>query len=604
MAAPVIAISSDIFDESVGSPPSRVILFGDILTVIPSTSVVAPETSTTAPVISSAAPVVETTIVTSPTGLYGLVPYSDSDSDSPDEMDSPEYITPLPVISPFLCTDSSEASDSTDGPPSQDPYVATVSRWRSRVTTRSSSPSDFPIAPITAPPGTRRRAAILIRPGEGIPLGRLYRTYPNGPRRVMTTRKRVRPLPARKIARRRVSPHSSGHHSPFASSSSDHSPIHSSGFDTPNQAHRLARRCVPRLVCPPVSTPRTSSSERSLHLSSHSAGPSRKRSRSPIDYVPSSLPVVGSLAPTRADLLPSRKRFRDSYSSKASMEEDIEVGTVEAGVGLELVVGGEIVIRDRDGIDPRDDRDDAEEYDTDTSAGGTIKVGIDPMSAPLVVEESEEPAGGDSSGSSGTRDGSIRVVSNDATQRQLEDGQELASTQRLRMVERIKSLSLENLKVQALLRSVMRSGGDSGGWSHLHRGVLDFALLIDNDNGHGGNGNGGNGTGGNGNGGNGNPNEDGRGAKPVARECTYQDFMKCQPLSFKGTEGVVGLIRCALTWWNSYKRTIRTDAAYALSWKELLKLMTEVYCPRNEFQKMETELWNLSVKNNDMATYT
>ncbi|GJV26164.1 hypothetical protein Tco_1378859 [Tanacetum coccineum] len=162
MAAPVIAISSDFFDESVGSPPSRVILFGDIPTVIPSTSVVAPETSTTAPVISSAAPVVETTIVTSPTGLYGLVPYSDSDSDSPDEMDSPEYITPLPVISPFLCTDSSEASDSTDGPPSQDPYVATVSRWRSRVTTRSSSPSDFPIAPITAPPGTRRRAAILI----------------------------------------------------------------------------------------------------------------------------------------------------------------------------------------------------------------------------------------------------------------------------------------------------------------------------------------------------------------------------------------------------------------------------------------------------------
>ncbi|GJU14128.1 reverse transcriptase domain-containing protein [Tanacetum coccineum] len=47
------------------------------------------------------------------------------------------------------------------------------------------------------------------------------------------------------------------------------------------------------------------------------------------------------------------------------------------------------------------------------------------------------------------------------------------------------------------------------------------------------------------------------------------------------------------------KRTIRTDAAYALSWRELMKLMTEVYCPRNEIQKMETELWNLSVKNND-----
>ncbi|GKC90843.1 reverse transcriptase domain-containing protein [Tanacetum coccineum] len=164
----------------------------------------------------------------------------------------------------------------------------------------------------------------------------------------------------------------------------------------------------------------------------------------------------------------------------------------------------------------------------------------------------------------------------------------------------------------------------------------DLELGNGNDNGGGdGNGNGtGNGNNGGDNGdGNENRNVNGRGDRPGARECTYQDFMKCQPLSFKGTEGVVGLIRwsekmetvfhisncperyqvkyatctlldSALTWWNSHKRTIGTDAAYALSWRELLKLMTEVYCPRNEIQKMETELWNLSVKNNDMATYT
>ncbi|GJT18595.1 reverse transcriptase domain-containing protein, partial [Tanacetum coccineum] len=64
------------------------------------------------------------------------------------------------------------------------------------------------------------------------------------------------------------------------------------------------------------------------------------------------------------------------------------------------------------------------------------------------------------------------------------------------------------------------------------------------------------------------------------------------------------LLDSALTWWNSHKRTIGTDASYALSWKELMKLMTEVYCPINEIQKMETELWNLSVKNNDIANYT
>ncbi|GKE98207.1 hypothetical protein Tco_0021558, partial [Tanacetum coccineum] len=90
--------------------------------------VIAPKTSAIAPVISYAALVVETTLVTSPTGSCGLVPYLDSDSDSPDEMDSLEYITPLPATSPFLYTDSPKASDSSDRPPSQDPYVTTIAR--------------------------------------------------------------------------------------------------------------------------------------------------------------------------------------------------------------------------------------------------------------------------------------------------------------------------------------------------------------------------------------------------------------------------------------------------------------------------------------------
>ncbi|GJS40361.1 putative reverse transcriptase domain-containing protein [Tanacetum coccineum] len=64
------------------------------------------------------------------------------------------------------------------------------------------------------------------------------------------------------------------------------------------------------------------------------------------------------------------------------------------------------------------------------------------------------------------------------------------------------------------------------------------------------------------------------------------------------------LLNSALTWWNSHKRTIGIEAAYAMSWAELMKLMTEVYCPRNENQKMETELWNLVVKGNDLTAYT
>ncbi|GKB21504.1 putative reverse transcriptase domain-containing protein [Tanacetum coccineum] len=59
----------------------------------------------------------------------------------------------------------------------------------------------------------------------------------------------------------------------------------------------------------------------------------------------------------------------------------------------------------------------------------------------------------------------------------------------------------------------------------------------------------------------------------------------------------------AFTWWNSHKRIVGVDAACAMTWKSLVKLMTEVYYPRNEIQKMETKLWNLTVKNNDMTAY-
>ncbi|GJW78734.1 hypothetical protein Tco_0140416 [Tanacetum coccineum] len=90
----------------------------------------------------------------------------------------------------------------------------------------------------------------------------------------------------------------------------------------------------------------------------------------------------------------------------------------------------------------------------------------------------------------------------------------------------------------------------------------------------------------------------------VARECTFQDFLKCKPHNFSRTEGVVGLthwfekmktvfnisnypskyqvkyVTCtlqdsALTWWNSHKRKIGVDVAYAMKWARLMKLMTE-----------------------------
>ncbi|GJR92697.1 hypothetical protein Tco_0264871 [Tanacetum coccineum] len=280
----------DTYSKSRPRWPVEVILFGDIPAVIPSTSVVSPETSTIALVISSADPVVETTLVASPTGLCGLVPYSDSNSDSPDEMSSSENISSLPAISPFLCTYSSEDPDSSDRPPSQDSYVMTVARWRRKVASRPSSSSEFPIAPFTSLPGIRRR-----------------------------------------LAWRRASPRSLAHHPSSSSSSSDSSPVHSSGLDALDQAHSESST--------------RDSHHQEIHLRDHcihlhiSAGPSRKRCRSPANSVPSSTPVMGSLAPTRADLLPPHKRFRDSYSSEASIEEDTEIDPIETEVDMELGIG-------------------------------------------------------------------------------------------------------------------------------------------------------------------------------------------------------------------------------------------------------------------------
>ncbi|GJT83783.1 putative reverse transcriptase domain-containing protein [Tanacetum coccineum] len=45
-------------------------------------------------------------------------------------------------------------------------------------------------------------------------------------------------------------------------------------------------------------------------------------------------------------------------------------------------------------------------------------------------------------------------------------------------------------------------------------------------------------------------NSNGSGPRPAqtARECSYSEFLKCKPLDFKGTEGVIGLTRCLRKW--------------------------------------------------------
>nr|GEV60887.1 putative reverse transcriptase domain-containing protein [Tanacetum cinerariifolium] len=60
--------------------------------------------------------------------------------------------------------------------------------------------------------------------------------------------------------------------------------------------------------------------------------------------------------------------------------------------------------------------------------------------------------------------------------------------------------------------------------------------------------------------------EDNRRNVQTVCPCFYVDFMKCQPLNFKGTEVVVKFATCtlldaALTWWNSQIRSLGPDAS-------------------------------------------
>ncbi|GJU46845.1 putative reverse transcriptase domain-containing protein [Tanacetum coccineum] len=60
----------------------------------------------------------------------------------------------------------------------------------------------------------------------------------------------------------------------------------------------------------------------------------------------------------------------------------------------------------------------------------------------------------------------------------------------------------------------------------------------------------------------------------------------------------------ALTWWNSHVKTTTPEAAHAMPWRTLKKMMTDKYCPRGEIKKLEFEMWNLKVKGNDVVAYS
>ncbi|GJU26811.1 hypothetical protein Tco_1165432 [Tanacetum coccineum] len=351
MAISVISISSDSSEDSVGTPAGRVILFGTIPTTIPDTTpvITPPATQTDTPVIPTETPIIAPTIPPSPDytpASPDYSPASDSESD-PSEDPSSDHIPPLPAISPFLSSDDDTTdSDTPDTPPS--PTHGTPFTEITASTQRS------PIIP--------RRRVMILSPGQPIPHGRPYRYHLNGPVHMMTARKRVGPLPTHRLAVRHSADHSSSDSSSEASSD-----FHSDASSDSSSRHSLSDHSSP-------------------DLPSTSAGPSRKRRRSPTTSVPALSPVSGALSPVRADLIPSPKRVKDSgYLA------DVEDIDPEIQAEIDECIAYADALRDR-GIDARVVVEAVDRDETETGVRGLVEVRVERVTHPAMPEDIPEPA--------------------------------------------------------------------------------------------------------------------------------------------------------------------------------------------------------------------
>nr|GEV00025.1 putative reverse transcriptase domain-containing protein [Tanacetum cinerariifolium] len=391
-----------------------------------------------------------------------------------------------------------------------------------------SLPPPVSVAPMVSPflcsDDSKSDTEIPERHVSPTPHDAVLTSHPCGPCRALTRRKSVRPLPSDRLALRYTS-------------------------------HYLDRF--------------TSGSLSAGDSSSESnAGPSHKRCRSPTTTVNSSVHATRALVPSRANLLPPRKRFRDSILPEDSVEEDIdadELADVEADAtvvevavdrdvkaGIDADIGMEVDV----GVDVEDE--------VESSDRGTMEVGVDVVAKICIPDGMLIPD-----------------VIEHLKQRELKARSLIAGGERASLVDQVASLERSNTR----LREEALAAYEATRAANALEAENQSQNSSDGDN---GNGRDGNGNGEDGNGGNENPNENDRGARLVARECTYQEFMKCQPFNFKRTEGVVGLImwfenmekvfhisiclekyqvkyatctllNSALTWWNSYKRTVGTE---------------------------------------------
>ncbi|GJT64816.1 hypothetical protein Tco_1016296 [Tanacetum coccineum] len=284
---------------------------------------------------------------------------------------------------------------------------------------------------------------------------------------------------------------SSSSHLSSDHSSSGHSIL---GHSLPGRLYGVARPISVRGLVPSIPGIYHRTSKLSVGDSSSEsfAGSSRKRCRSPAATVTSSIQATRALVPSHADLLPPRKRFRDSISLEDSVKDDIDTYVLEDietdAIAIEVAVDRDVMTRIDAGIDMEVnvgvDVEDKVEDEVEYSDKGTMEVGMD------VVAGIDIP------------DGMLMLdnvehlewlMRRELEARSLIDGGERAS-----LLEQVASLERSNARLRGTMM-MERARANS-----------------DDDNGNGGDGNGGDVNSVDGNGRNGNPNENNRGARHVA----------------------------------------------------------------------------------------
>nr|GEU30335.1 putative reverse transcriptase domain-containing protein [Tanacetum cinerariifolium] len=379
-----------------------------------------------------------------------------------------------------------------------------------------------------------------------------------------------------------------------------------------NAALRRARRATLSLDTSSFDTSSRSSSDLAP-ASSSSVGPYRKRSRSSATSISSTICTTGVLSPTQADPLPLHKRYRGTSSmhsdesgdeviletqTESNMDSDIradiKVVTATAsivtdnGLGIKPVMTGfETDIRPKlAGVQTESE---PEEADADDEANAEDNL----RRICRIEHEGRRIADSERSGLL------VRVVALEGSNTRLQDdigierhhkiwvdysSSRSSSSSRDRKLE----LILGNQAIEELISRQMEETL-AAQEANRNAGLIDknqSQNRDDNDNESGGNGNHSN------NNGDENLNGGNRGAKRDALVEIMESVFHISncPLNSQVKFVTCTLLDGALTWWNSHVHTIGIDEAYEMPWKDLMKLMIEVSCPRNEIQKLKNEM--------------